>query len=43
MEWIPERVLQKYVQKNKEKFAKHFDGTITVLRRNNKMKIHLTL
>jgi len=29
MEWIPERVLQKYVQKNKEKFAKHFDGTIT--------------
>ena len=35
MEWIPERVLQKYVQKNKEKFAKHFDGTITSVTWNN--------
>jgi len=35
MEWIPERVLQKYVQKNKEKFAKHFDGTITSVIWNN--------
>jgi len=29
MEWIPERVLQRYVLENKEKFAKYFDGKIT--------------
>ncbi len=35
MEWIPERVLQKYVKDNKEKFAKYFEGEITSVIWNN--------
>lgn len=35
MEWIPEKILQKYIQKNKEKFAEHFEGKITSVVWNN--------
>lgn len=35
MEWIPERVLQRYVKENKEKFDKYFNGTISEVILNN--------